>query len=655
MTHDAETDPGLIRALTTDLERRVNAKLANARFEIWRDKQGLRTGERWNSKIEVELRRVDVLIVLLTPRWIESEYCQMEYSVFRKAEALRAVGEYVVPILARSIDHQARHFTGAQREIYTSISQRQFFKAMASNFLRLPLARRNSAIDAIADDIIGMTERLRDRPVFLSESPVPPRGDKVGRSQEESNPLEHHSMDSVYQEPFYNKIFSCDIVGYLTRNALEQYAYQRTLNRLLLSVVGKLGLKFDKDVVALPTIHGVVLNFLASEADIYLRAAMQVLEDLYLGDTSTEMPLELRIGLNSHVDTLAVDMNNRINVVGSGISMAQHVMNLGRHAQILMHDRVKLDLEDYAEYVPKLVSRGVYPVGHGKQIPIAQYVDPMCSYLCNDLVQLPLLPEASQINLETILQHDNKNNLLSVSLDHRGRDHLNEIREYFEEFLDANDEFQRLRISVPWAANEMLRNAFAYGNIATDDHIVLRVRRTRSGISVELEQPDVADFQIEAILRDQRHADSFMQIMHQRGWMWHQRRTDNRLVLGLEIPNNLNIMPMQGLTFDPEGGAPLDLPTPVAAFLDGVIDNRVHGGLLLIRLLSSRLDNVSGPLTEQLLCGLIESSPTPRGAIVDLSRVDYAVSIGLRALLHAHRVAARNNCVCASRCKSNSK
>ena len=54
--HDAETDPGLITALTIELERRVNAKLVNAQFVIWRDKERLSTGERWNETIEDELR-----------------------------------------------------------------------------------------------------------------------------------------------------------------------------------------------------------------------------------------------------------------------------------------------------------------------------------------------------------------------------------------------------------------------------------------------------------------------------------------------------------------------------------------------------------------------------------------------------------------------
>jgi hypothetical protein len=48
---DARTDPSLITDFTTRLEGRVDSRLTNARFVIWRDKGGLRTGERWNDKI----------------------------------------------------------------------------------------------------------------------------------------------------------------------------------------------------------------------------------------------------------------------------------------------------------------------------------------------------------------------------------------------------------------------------------------------------------------------------------------------------------------------------------------------------------------------------------------------------------------------------
>src|SRR5262245_28892586 len=100
---DGETDPGLITALTTELEGRINARLVNARLTIWRDTERLRVGERWDETIDGELRRADVLIVLLTPRWIGSEYCRKEFTLFEELEASRTVGQCVVPVLARPI------------------------------------------------------------------------------------------------------------------------------------------------------------------------------------------------------------------------------------------------------------------------------------------------------------------------------------------------------------------------------------------------------------------------------------------------------------------------------------------------------------------------------------------------------------------------
>jgi hypothetical protein len=159
--HDAKTDPGLITAFTRQLEYSINAKLANARFQIWRDKDGLRTGERWSDTINDELRRAAVLIVLLTPRWIESEYCRKEFAVFAEVEASRRVGDYVAPILARPIEQQKKHLTPAQLDVLARIADRQYFKAIANDFLTLTEAQRIAEIDKVADDIAGMIDRLR--------------------------------------------------------------------------------------------------------------------------------------------------------------------------------------------------------------------------------------------------------------------------------------------------------------------------------------------------------------------------------------------------------------------------------------------------------------------------------------------------------------
>jgi hypothetical protein len=180
--HDAETDPPLIRQFTTALEMRVNAKLANARFDIWHDKEGLRTGDKWNEEIEREVRGSDVLIVLLTPRWVESDYCRKEYSIFEEIEARRNIGEYVVPILARAIERQEKHFTIEQKDVYERIKSRQYQKAISIDFLKLRSAERTELLDKIADDVEGIIDRLRTLPAPtapIKNSPI-----RIGKIRE---------------------------------------------------------------------------------------------------------------------------------------------------------------------------------------------------------------------------------------------------------------------------------------------------------------------------------------------------------------------------------------------------------------------------------------------------------------------------------------
>ena len=188
--HDAETDPAVVKAFTTSLEKRVNANLTNARFEIWRDVNRLRTGDTWHEKLEGELRGSDILIVLLTPRWIESDFCRKEYSIFEAAETGRAAGDYyILPILARSLDRQEKHFTPDQTGIYAKLQQRQYKHALVSEFLALRGPGRTKLIDELADDIESVIDRLR-LPPKLAEPANREQG--RGRPGKEFNAAAHN-------------------------------------------------------------------------------------------------------------------------------------------------------------------------------------------------------------------------------------------------------------------------------------------------------------------------------------------------------------------------------------------------------------------------------------------------------------------------------
>jgi hypothetical protein len=156
---DAEVDPSIVEAFYSSLERRVGANLVNATFQIWRDKEKLRVGDYWNQSIEAAIDSSDIFIVLLTPKWISSDYCRKEFEVFEKVEAVRSSGGYVIPIYGRGIEE--RYLETGQRELLDRMKRIQYERVIPQRFARLSADDRIGLLEGVADSICAMIDRLR--------------------------------------------------------------------------------------------------------------------------------------------------------------------------------------------------------------------------------------------------------------------------------------------------------------------------------------------------------------------------------------------------------------------------------------------------------------------------------------------------------------
>jgi hypothetical protein len=88
--------------------------------------------------------------------------------IFEEVEANLGGGTYIVPILARALGDQQRRLTQEQRAIYDSLNERQYFPALAPDFLTLDEDQRKGKLEEIAKDIAGIIERRRDLPPEIS-------------------------------------------------------------------------------------------------------------------------------------------------------------------------------------------------------------------------------------------------------------------------------------------------------------------------------------------------------------------------------------------------------------------------------------------------------------------------------------------------------
>src|SRR5262249_14320495 len=75
-------------------------------------------------------------------------------------------------------------------------------------------------------------------------------------------------------------------------------------------------------------------------------------------------------GIHSGPVSGVVDVNERTNVAGAGINMAQRVMDCGDAGHILLSHHVAEDLEHYERWRPFLHDIGIFDVKHGARVSV---------------------------------------------------------------------------------------------------------------------------------------------------------------------------------------------------------------------------------------------------------------------------------------------
>src|SRR5207253_3899586 len=80
--------------------------------------------------------------------------------------------------------------------------------------------------------------------------------------------------------------------------------------------------------------------------------------------------LQVRMGIHSGPISGVVDVNDRTNVAGAGINMAQRVMDCGDAGHILLSHHVAEDLAEYERWQSLLHDIGAFEVKHDVRVSI---------------------------------------------------------------------------------------------------------------------------------------------------------------------------------------------------------------------------------------------------------------------------------------------
>ncbi len=98
---DAEAEKEVLHKLPGILESQIQAEIGSRNFKIWRDQRRLRWGDDWQAHIEDSINKHDAMIILVSPSWFKSTFCQQEFKAFVRAPSQKK--GLLLPILWRNV------------------------------------------------------------------------------------------------------------------------------------------------------------------------------------------------------------------------------------------------------------------------------------------------------------------------------------------------------------------------------------------------------------------------------------------------------------------------------------------------------------------------------------------------------------------------
>ncbi len=155
-----------------------------------------------------------------------------------------------------------------------------------------------------------------------------------------------------------------DIVGYSKLLIDEQRDYLHTLNEVVRETDSFRAAEAAGKLTRLPTGDGMALVF-ATTPDAPVSCALQVSKAL-----RSHPELRVRMGIHSGPVSGITDVNDRSNVAGAGINLAQRVMDCGDAGHILLSKHVADDLEQYRQWRSHLHDLGECEVKHDVRVHV---------------------------------------------------------------------------------------------------------------------------------------------------------------------------------------------------------------------------------------------------------------------------------------------
>ena len=157
-------------------------------------------------------------------------------------------------------------------------------------------------------------------------------------------------------------ILLIDVVGYSKLLINEQIEVLQELNRIVRNTKSFRAAEAGNKLIRVATGDGMALLFFRSPEEP-VGCALEISETL-----KGHPQIRLRMGVHSGPVNQVPDVNDKTNIAGSGMNVAQRVLDCGDAGHILLSKHVAEDLVQYRHWQPHLRDLGECEVKHGLRL-----------------------------------------------------------------------------------------------------------------------------------------------------------------------------------------------------------------------------------------------------------------------------------------------
>jgi len=155
-----------------------------------------------------------------------------------------------------------------------------------------------------------------------------------------------------------------DVVGYSKLLVNDQVESLQELNRIVRSTDCFRAAEAKDKLIRLPTGDGMALLFFEN-LEQPAHCALEIAQAL-----QNHPEIQVRMGIHSGPINQVPDVNDRVNIAGAGINVAQRVLDCGDAGHILLSKHVADDLGEYRHWQPYLRDLGECEVKHGLRLHV---------------------------------------------------------------------------------------------------------------------------------------------------------------------------------------------------------------------------------------------------------------------------------------------